>query len=57
MAYGIFIYTIIIKDEVPKIELPSEITKPGTAKEISIGCLVGFCSGYATKKVIYSFLY
>ncbi|KAG4091390.1 FUN14 family-domain-containing protein [Neocallimastix lanati (nom. inval.)] len=37
------------KDEF-NIDLPIEITKPGSAKEISIGCIAGFCSGYATKK-------
>ncbi|KAG4095978.1 FUN14 family-domain-containing protein [Neocallimastix lanati (nom. inval.)] len=38
------------KDDL-NVELPPEITKPGSAKEISIGCLAGFCSGYATKKL------
>ncbi|ORX43797.1 hypothetical protein BCR36DRAFT_586498 [Piromyces finnis] len=34
-----------------EVELPNEITGKGTAKEISIGCIAGFCSGYATKKL------
>ncbi|ORX88278.1 hypothetical protein BCR32DRAFT_288784 [Anaeromyces robustus] len=38
------------KEEID-IDLPDEITKPGSAKEISIGCIAGFCSGYATKKL------